>query len=81
MTKHMTKVVAGKSKNGIRVPSPGGLCHQAWKVFDELTAKVGRKVELPTKADAMVAGRLVGLNRGNLEQEFPRWKRFNGFTK
>lgn len=62
-------------KNGIRQPKPGGLCAQAWAIFDSLSKR--KKGAIPAIADALKIAEEKGLNPGNVRAEFPRWKKFN----
>ena len=83
MTKHTTLFADGDVRGGIKHPARDGLCHQAWQVFDALVEidPVDGTMRLPTIAEAREAAVAAqGLNRGNVNVEFPRWRRFNGFT-
>lgn len=83
MTKHMTLFADGDIRGGIKHPARDGLSHTAWKVFDamvEIDSEDGT-VRLPTKAEARDAAvNTHGLNRGNVDTEFGRWKKFNNFA-
>jgi hypothetical protein len=75
---YTTPVFPGAENNGIGPLTEGwigGLCHQAWRVFDSLMT-----LEAISSLDACVeAGVKLGLNEGNLRTEYSRWRRFNGF--
>lgn len=64
--------------NEIKAPKEGGLCWQAWKLFDDLYAELGT---LPATATIVAGAAHRKLNVGNVKCEFPRWKRFHGHTK
>jgi hypothetical protein len=60
-------------KNGIKAPRAGGLCAQAWAMFDEL----GTSVDIKT---ALAEGAKRGFNDNNIRTEICRWRKFNGIA-
>jgi hypothetical protein len=61
--------------NGIRHPDPAGKCGQAWGVFDEISALVGRAAKM---AEALPLGISRALNEGNLRAEYTVWRKYHG---
>ena len=70
-------VKKGKSEtvrqNGVRFPRVGGLCHQAWMMFDEL----GQNVDIKT---ALAEGAKRGFNDNNVRTELCCWRKFYGYA-
>lgn len=80
MKAHQTVIAPGRKQNGVKVPSIGGKCHDAWKVFDSLTViDQNGNPFLPTRKKAIATGVVEGLNAGNLATEWHYWRKFNGF--
>lgn len=61
------------TQHGIKRPRPGGLCAQAWDMFDRL----GRGVVI---ADALAEAAKIGLNQNNIRTELCRWRKFNAIS-
>lgn len=60
-------------QNGIKAPRAGGLCAQAWAMFDEL----GHAVDIKA---ALAEGAKRGFNDNNIRTEICRWRKFNGIA-
>ena len=61
------------TQNDIKRPRPGGLCADAWAMFDSL----GRGVVI---ADALKKAQELKLNPNNIRTELCRWRKFNGIS-
>lgn len=70
-------VAAREVRNGVRRPSETGLCGQAWQVFDELRAQLGRA---PAIQEALELGAMRKLHPGNVKAEYAAWRKFNGIS-
>lgn len=70
--KKATRVPAVE-KNGIKAPRAGGLCAQAWDMFNEL----GENVDIKA---ALAEGAKRGFNDNNIRTEICRWRKFNGIA-
>lgn len=64
-------------QNGVRMPLPEGKCGQAWALFNELGAQLGR---VPTIAEALPIGEARGQNPGNIRVEYSFWRKFYGIA-
>lgn len=69
---------SGPEQNGIPLPRAGTAGDAAWKLCDELLAKLGRT---PTPVEAREAGATAGLNPGNVATEMSRWRKYWGHPK
>lgn len=64
-------------QNGIRRPKPDTLCGQAWKIFDDISAKNGAPASI---GESMPIAREAHLNEANVRAEYARWRKFYGIT-
>jgi hypothetical protein len=64
-------------QNGVRRPSPTGLCGKVWSLADALSAELKQPVPV---ADLLKAGEAQGLNTSNIRTEYARWKKFHGLA-
>lgn len=62
-------------QNGVRKPLAGSRCGNAWDLFDELSASLGRPAIV---ADALPLAEPRGLNPGNVRAEYGQWRKFHG---
>lgn len=62
---------ASAKQNGITYPRAGGLCWQAWELFNEL----GKGVDIKT---ALTEGYKRNLNDNNIRTELCRWRKYHG---
>lgn len=69
------KVVSEKV-NGIAFPRAGGLCFQAWVLFDQLRQEHGEF----TIKQALAEGYKRNLNDNNIRTELCRWRKYNGIA-
>lgn len=67
-----TDKVTAPTSNGIKRPRAGGLCAQAWDLFDSMGPTA-------TTKDAVTKGEALGLNANNIRIEICRWRKFNGY--
>ncbi|UPT53354.1 hypothetical protein [Synechococcus phage Ssp-JY38] len=61
------------TQNGIKRPRAGGLCAQAWDLFDKMGPAT-------TTKQAVAKGEELGLNANNIRIEICRWRKFNGYA-
>lgn len=71
------------TRNGIYIGPRwlNGKCHEAWRVFDENVKFEDEGMSLPATKEVVAVGVALGLNKGNLTIEYPRWKKYNGFHR
>jgi hypothetical protein len=63
-------------QNGVRRPSPGTLCGQAWDIFDKLS----KRGNPPDIKAALEIAKKKNLNPGNVRAEFYAFKRYHGLS-
>lgn len=75
--KPVAKVDPQPSKqNGVRRPSPGTLCGQAWDIFDRLS----KKGNPPDIKKALEEAKKKNLNPGNVRAEYYAFRRYHGIS-
>ena len=64
-------------QNGVKRPKDGTLCGQAWKIFDDISAKNKQPCAI---SEALVVSTASNLNPSNVRAEYARWRKFHGIA-
>lgn len=64
-------------QNGVARPKAGGVCDQAWSIFDAETKRLKRPVQL---AEAREATAHEGINPATTDTQYALWRKFNGIA-
>lgn len=72
-----TITITRQRANGIVKPIQGRTL-RVWEIADKMTADLGEPV---SRDDLIDAAREEGIALGTVLTQFPRWKRFSGYTR